>query len=627
VTLLIFGALPLAASSLIAGVSLRFGSWPPLLLAGALFAYAQIVLAALLLSPLHAVGRSGWLIVEIVVLAIAALAWQYAGRPAPPSRPAAVWGDPDLRAVSPILVVAVAAIVLQLVVGTTTAPSNWDSMTYHLSRAAYWLQSGSIGWYDGGSVRQLASAPNGEIALAWTMAMSGRDAFASLVQWFALIAGALGVWIVSRELGFDRRGCAFAAAVWCVLPAPIIQATTTQNDVVLSGCVLATIAFGLRALRGGRLADALACAIAAGLGAGTKGSFLLALPSLAIVLAAAVRQLRPSRRTVMRLLTISLAAFAVLGSSRYVENTVRVGGPFGGLKEIGERQGPVPENVARVAWSLVEAPGIQIPWVDNLFRETARSWAKSWETPAFAFTLGTGVSEDEVVAGLVGMLVLPGLVFFLLLARRTPPIQRALAAGAVLFVLLFGAAHRSTPFNGRILLIGVAMAVPLVGAIASRASAKGAVTALAIASLLPSLFANASKPLLTPEGQPSVWQMDRAEQMSVSRHAIAPFIRVVDRRFPAGSRLGFIGGEDSWDYPLFGARRQRTVKRFALHEAQVHAVGFCGWIVQMMHRDRLEAIIIAQADAQVEVPEPSRQRRILQPAPGYFIVRRGLHCG
>ena len=38
--------------------------------------------------------------------------------------------------------------------------NNWDSMAYHLSRAAYWLQEGSLAHYSGASVRQIANPPN-----------------------------------------------------------------------------------------------------------------------------------------------------------------------------------------------------------------------------------------------------------------------------------------------------------------------------------------------------------------------------------------------------------------------------------------------------------------------------------
>src|SRR5438046_547892 len=84
-------------------------------------------------------------------------------------------------------VLAAAAAALQLVVGVTTAPSNWDSMTYHLSRAAYWLQQGSIAHYDGASIRQLASPPNAEILFAWTMSLAGDDSFVTVIQWLALL--------------------------------------------------------------------------------------------------------------------------------------------------------------------------------------------------------------------------------------------------------------------------------------------------------------------------------------------------------------------------------------------------------------------------------------------------------
>jgi hypothetical protein len=177
-----------------------------------------------------------------------------------------------------IVGVAVVAALVQLAVALTTAPANWDSMTYHLSRAAYWLQDGVWGPYEGASIRQLASAPNAELALAWTMALGESDAYVGLVQWVALGGAAGAVWMVARELGFQRPAATLAAATFAVLPSLIAQSATTQNDLVVAACLMVGIAFGLAGLRRWHGPMLALAGVAFGLGVGTKGTMLFALP-------------------------------------------------------------------------------------------------------------------------------------------------------------------------------------------------------------------------------------------------------------------------------------------------------------------------------------------------------------
>jgi Dolichyl-phosphate-mannose-protein mannosyltransferase len=621
---LIAGIVLVGAGSGLASAAMRPDGRAPFLLASWLIAFSQIVLLALVLSAFGALTRAGWLAGHSLVATAAAALWLRAGRPRPAGpwrpQPGMAWARARrYPATAVVVAVAAVAVLLQLVVGLTTAPSNWDSMTYHLSRAAYWLQQGAVGRYDGGTVRQLASPPNAEIAVAWTMAMAGRDTFVSLVQWTALLAGAVGVWMIALQLQARRVGAALAAVVWLVLPTSIIQSTTTQNDVVVSACLLGGIAFGLRALRQGRMSDALLAALAFGTGLGTKGSFLFALPSLAVVLVAAVRQERPAGKVTARLLALTAACAVLLGSFSYVSNLSATGGPFGGLRQAQERREPIPQNVVRVAWSLAEAPGIQMRWLDRPLDGTFGAWASRWTGDQFDFGVDNQVGEDVVSAGLVGMLVLVPLALWTAVRRNRRPVARALGAGAMLFVLVFGVANVATPFNGRILLIGVAMAVPLVAVAAGRAEMRLVIGALAAASLLPAVLVNAAKPVVARDGRAAVWSWGRAAQMSVSRPGIEPFIVAIDRRLPPASRVGFVGGEDAWDYPVFGPSREREVIRATFDRVPRERVAYCRWLAAFARQHDLDAMVLADTPAGESPPPPVT--RPLEPAGGYFIVR------
>jgi hypothetical protein len=188
----------------------------------------------------------------------------------------------------------------------------------------------------------------------------------------------------------------------------------------------------------------------------------------------------------------------------------------------------------------------------------------------------------------------------------------------MLFVLVFGVAHVATPFNGRILVIGLAMAVPLVAVAAGRAEMRLAIGALAVASLVPAVLVNAAKPVMARSGQGTVWSWDRAQQMSISRPGIKPFMSTVDRRLPRDSRVGFVGGEDAWDYPVFGPSREREVVRATFDRVPRDRAAFCRWLAAFAQAQELDAIVVA--DRPEGQPAPPPATRPLEPAGGYFIV-------
>jgi hypothetical protein len=98
------------------------------------------------------------------------------------------------------------------------------------------------------------------------MLVSGTDRWTQLVQSAALVGLALTIYSGARFLRFDQVASAFAAGLFVVLPMPILEAATTQNDLVVSFFIAATALFTARGLRDRNLGDLAVAAAAAGLG-------------------------------------------------------------------------------------------------------------------------------------------------------------------------------------------------------------------------------------------------------------------------------------------------------------------------------------------------------------------------
>src|SRR5919201_1454741 len=201
----------LAATAFLAAASLRLRGLVPALLAAYLFAAAEIVGLTLVLSPFRAVAAPGYLVGEGVLAVLVAATWYRAGRPVP-RRPAL-----DLAALAehPLLValglVVGLTMLFQLFLVVVAPPDNWDSMTYHLARAAAWYQHHSVGYlHDANTERLNVFPPNAEIGTLYTFAFVHGDRLAALPQLVAELAALAGCYAISRRLGFSRSSSAFA---------------------------------------------------------------------------------------------------------------------------------------------------------------------------------------------------------------------------------------------------------------------------------------------------------------------------------------------------------------------------------------------------------------------------------
>src|SRR3954464_13006528 len=208
-----FAVVLLAAASTASACALRIRGRGAFVAAELVLAGANVVLGTIVLSAAHVLTRAGFLVWGLAACGGAVAWWTSSGRLSPPGRwwPSRI---PDLRSgdlvVTLVVVLASAALLVQAFLVVAVAPSNWDSMAYHLSRVGYWLQDHHAGWFPGGTVRQLTSPPNAEALQGWTLAVTGTDRFAGLVQWLALVGIACCVYLGARMLRFTRSAAVFA---------------------------------------------------------------------------------------------------------------------------------------------------------------------------------------------------------------------------------------------------------------------------------------------------------------------------------------------------------------------------------------------------------------------------------
>lgn len=181
-------------------------------------------------------------------------------------------------------VTALVAAAATLVVLLAHEPVNADALEYHLARIAYYLQYGSLAWYDTAYWAQVAH-PKVATALQLYAMLTGhlQARMAAVPQFLAYLVCAVAIYGIARKLGGRRRGGLFAALTFCLLVTALLEANAVLNDLIQAAFFGCTLYFIL-AFQAHRSARELALAgVAFALGAGVKATFMLVLPSLALI--------------------------------------------------------------------------------------------------------------------------------------------------------------------------------------------------------------------------------------------------------------------------------------------------------------------------------------------------------
>jgi 4-amino-4-deoxy-L-arabinose transferase-like glycosyltransferase len=574
-------ALPLAAGVALAGAlrvpGVRF------VVASLVLAAASVVAVAEVLSLFDAFTGTGLVVGESIVAVGAFAAWWRRGwyRPAAPRLGSVASGLKDDPILAVLLAFVAAGLASVLVLALAFTPNNWDSMYYHLPRAAYWLQEQSIAHFEGASQYQLFSGANAEILQAWTFAVTGGESLVQLVQWISLIGLVACVYCGARLLELGRRPAAFAAALFATFPEPVLQASTPQNDLTASFLVAAGALFAVGALRSRSRVELALAAIALGLAVGTKGTTFIAGPSLLILVVATVRRYRPPARFVAQGVAACAAAFVALGLFNYVENVRTSDKPFGTLSEVNKRTDSLPRNFVEIGWAFVDSPGIDPGPVDTVVEDAAE--AVAGETEGFSFTFDSGVHEDSSAFGLLGLLALLPLLAWALVARRSRPAWRVVSAASLAYVVTFAVLIKSDPYSARTLIPGVALGAPLLALLHRRVWMRAAAVALALAGLIPAVWDNSMKPL-------DMVSDDRIAQQTIVRDQLEPMLRRAQRDIPPDARIGYVGTDSSWDYPFFGPERDRHVVRIRIEDLRSTDYR------ELIEREDLYGVVFAEVD-------------------------------
>jgi hypothetical protein len=156
-------------------------------------------------------------------------------------------------------------------------PNNWDSMTYHMARITSWVSHQSVAYYPTHNVRQLYEPPFAEYLIAHIDILNRGDYFSNAVQFCFLLFSVAGILLILDEFGLGRIYKIIAIVLTITIPEVVLEASSTQNDIVVSFFIIAAAYFSVQAVKSGKFSDHLFLGLAVGLGILTKGTAYLYL--------------------------------------------------------------------------------------------------------------------------------------------------------------------------------------------------------------------------------------------------------------------------------------------------------------------------------------------------------------
>jgi len=212
------------------------------------------------------------------------------------------------------LLLVASVLSITLVIALIYPPNNWDSMTYHMSRVAEWIQRGSVDFYPTSIDRQNYQPPLAEFAILHLQLLSKSDRFANTIQWYSFFVSIVLVTLIAKEFQLSRLAQLFSAVVASTIPMAVLQSSSTQNDIVTAAFCLGFAYFLLRLVRTLSTQDAVYCALSLGLALFTKGTAYIYCCAIGLTIggSAVLSTAHPKRLVLFSKLAVVVIAALVL---------------------------------------------------------------------------------------------------------------------------------------------------------------------------------------------------------------------------------------------------------------------------------------------------------------------------
>lgn len=370
-TLLVVGIIALTAIlsvSILAALALDPSGWVEFILFGYTAAIASVLVIGYTLSVFHVFGmlqawsasNVGLFMLVSGVCILRGVTWQELRSRVPVLnlrrllKEVASFPRAERWCIYALTSTVLVTFLLNLAVALASTPENVDSLNYHLARVAYYLQFQNLGHYQANFWAQIMHSNGSAVVLSFVFLATNRNEnLMQLPQLAAYVVSLFAVYGTTRRIGGSRSLSWIAALIFGLLTEVLMEAVTTQNDLVLTACV-GISTYGLFAYRDTRQFKFMVLTIIGlALAAATKVTILTLVPSLLLIAVYTLGGTRwdsAAQAARVGAWSISIGFLALILfvlPSGYLENYRVFGDPLGS-KEIGTQTSPLDQPTGQV---------------------------------------------------------------------------------------------------------------------------------------------------------------------------------------------------------------------------------------------------------------------------------------
>ncbi len=211
--------------------------------------------------------------------------------------------------------------------GIFGVPNTTDSMVYHLPRVMYWVQDHTL-YQDVIRNEHDFMAPFAEYILIHLYLIFNGDRLLFFSQWLSFAVAIILSFLIAKQLRATSKTGMYIALFVASLPMGVMQATSTQTDMITTVMVMFSIYFALIFVKMPSIKNSLLFGFAVGLGILTKATFILfAIIPVGILAKALINK----RRYHLLFILLSLLIIGII-QIRFLSQNLRIYGNFTGQK-------------------------------------------------------------------------------------------------------------------------------------------------------------------------------------------------------------------------------------------------------------------------------------------------------
>lgn len=477
-----------------------------------------------------------------------------------------------------------------------TYPNEWDSMTGHLVKCAYYIQNGNMDRL-GGTTWSIDFYPNSLPSLQ----ILGFHAFGEkgfkLIHFLSYWIFVITSYCITDEIFSNKKAAVFVGLISALLPSALIQAVTTETDIVQSAYLGLVVLFLLKVYRNPSWLNVGFFVLSSSIWVSHKVTFMLIGPAVAVLVVFMIWKSQGVRKKMVKTVLFLLLGLAIyVLPNGYISNVKEVGtfslGALSAPPEVMKWHGiegysgieklkNFQFNVLRYSSDFLQLDGIRNTELGSDINDAFRYLPNKvfdrfglerglyWVVYPFEMMGNEQMHfyKERPFWGIISfLLVLPALFFVLIRAWKYLTLEKVqlslvfIIAGTLHFLsLCFSAPY--DPIKGRYFMNMVVWFIPLIAWFFELEKGKVYLAFCSLIIVVSGVLTLTHRGLYPLIGERSILRQDRITQLTQTRPESTEAYYAFEKLVPEDAvvALGTQQEHEDYVYPLWGAEFKRTL--------------------------------------------------------------------